>query len=75
MPMLEQIISRAQGGATHHLGQSPDGGVEAERIQILRAKLMRDLDAAISAEQYERAAKLRDELKALDSPDPAKTPG
>ena len=46
------------------------GGAEIERVQNLRVKMMRDLEAAIAAEQYERAAKLRDELKALDSPSP-----
>lgn len=70
MPMIEQVIELAQCGATHHVGRSPRGGAEAERLQNLRAKLMRDLEISITAEQYERAAKLRDELKALDTPKP-----
>jgi protein-arginine kinase activator protein McsA len=70
MPMIEKVIESAQDGATHHLGRSPVGGAEIERVQNLRVKMMRDLEAAIAAEQYERAAKLRDELKALDSPSP-----
>ncbi|MSQ90435.1 MAG: DNA helicase UvrB [Phycisphaerales bacterium] len=67
MPMIEQVIERAQVGATHHLGRSPKGGAEVERTQLLRAKLMRDLESAVATEQYERAAKIRDELKALDT--------
>lgn len=70
MPMIEKVIESAQDGATHHLGRTPVGGAEIERVQNLRVKMMRDLEAAIAAEQYERAAKLRDELKALDSPSP-----
>ncbi len=70
-PALDQVIERAQAGATHHVGRSPrgsDGGAHAERVLAMRAKLMRDLESAIAAEQYERAAKLRDELKAFDAP-------
>ncbi len=70
-PALDQVIERAQAGATHHVGRSPrgsDGGAHAERVFAMRAKLMRDLESAIASEQYERAAKLRDELKAFDAP-------
>ncbi len=70
MPMIEQVIESSQGGATHHVGRSPHGGAETERLQNLRAKLMRDLEIAVTAEQYERAAKLRDELRAMDPPTP-----
>ncbi|MSR69333.1 MAG: hypothetical protein EXS17_03190 [Phycisphaerales bacterium] len=70
-PLLDQVIERAQAGATHHVGRSPrggDSGASAERVFAMRAKLMRDLESAVAAEQYERAAKLRDELKTFDSP-------
>ncbi len=70
MPLLEQVIGRAQRGATHHVGRSPPGGVDSERLQNLRAKLMHDLEVAVAGEDYERAAKLRDELKAMDGPNP-----
>ncbi|MSR44025.1 MAG: hypothetical protein EXS15_01515 [Phycisphaerales bacterium] len=70
MPMIEQMIERAQAGATHHVGRAPTGGAEAERSQVLRAKIMRDLELAVASEQYERAAKFRDALNALDAPPP-----
>ncbi len=71
MPMIGQVIERAQAGATAHVGSLPapskDAAHAAERVQRLRSKLMTDLERAIAAEQYERAAQLRDELKALDT--------
>ncbi len=69
-PALDQVIERAQAGATHHVGRSPtgDGGANAERLQAMRAKLMRDLESAIASENYERAAKVRDELRLFDAP-------
>ncbi len=67
-PALDQVIERAQAGATHHVGRSPrgDGGQQSQQRQAMRAQLMRDLESAVAAEQYERAARLRDELKAID---------
>lgn len=61
--------------ASTRLGESgPDvesllGGAEerAERLSALR----RQLDEALQAEQYERAAKLRDEIRRLSEIDPA----
>jgi protein arginine kinase activator len=67
MPMIAQVIERAQAGATAHVGHSPAPSHDAERVQRQRSKLMTDLEQAIAAEQYERAAQLRDELKALDA--------
>jgi len=68
MPMIAQIIERAQAGATHHVGRSPVGGDDSQRLQKLRVKLTKDLESAVAAEQYERAAQLRDELRSLDQP-------
>lgn len=67
MPMIAQVIERAQAGATAHVGHSPAPSLDAERVQRLRSKLMTELENAIAAEQYERAAQLRDELKALEA--------
>lgn len=56
------IVERMQEGATHHVGKVPRRcGTDAdrqERISLLR----RQLNDAIRAEQYERAALLRDQL-------------
>ncbi|MDX2115759.1 MAG: UvrB/UvrC motif-containing protein [Planctomycetota bacterium] len=71
-PQLGPMIERAHEGATHHTGKTPRRGVGAvdrqERIVVLR----RQLSEAIAAEQYERAAALRDELLHVEkSPDGA----
>ncbi|MSR29072.1 MAG: DNA helicase UvrB [Phycisphaerales bacterium] len=69
MPMIGQIIERSQGGAVAHVGRRPVGSESVQRTQAVRAKLLRDLEAAVTAEQYERAATLRDEIAALDELD------
>ncbi len=64
---LSPLIERAQNGATHHAGKTPRrAGTSIDR-QILIQRLVRELDSAVAAEQYERAAELRDQLKTLES--------
>jgi protein arginine kinase activator len=65
MPQIGAVIERAQAGAVHHVGRSPrrlEG--MADRV-ALRNRLMQELETAIAAEQYERAARLRDQLQGL----------
>ncbi|WP_428937401.1 UvrB/UvrC motif-containing protein [Fontivita pretiosa] len=64
---LTPLLQRAHEGATHHLGKVPTrrGGsaaVPAKR-QIDVARLRRELQRAVEAEDYERAAKLRDQIR------------
>lgn len=63
---LGTLIERAHEGATHHVGKTPrrtgGSGDRQEKIRVLR----KQLSDAIAAEQYERAARLRDELLAVD---------
>ncbi|MBM4109291.1 MAG: hypothetical protein FJ255_10880 [Phycisphaerae bacterium] len=81
---LAPMIERAHEGATHHIGKTPRcklarsgpareavvGGVD-EQVERLRL-LKRQLDDAVRAEQYERAATIRDELRRLGgAADPA----
>ncbi len=73
---LGLLIERAHEGAIKHAGKSPkrkQGQAEAarrtqaelaERAQRL-AKIRADLDSAVRGEEYERAARLRDELRRL----------
>jgi protein-arginine kinase activator protein McsA len=65
MPQIGAMIERAQAGAVHHVGRSPQRleGM-ADRV-ALRKRLMQELETAIAAEQYERAARLRDQLQGL----------
>lgn len=78
-PLLGPMIERSHEGGTHHTGKRPrralGGGprvgagedpVVAMRMRSDRiARLRKDLDRALKDEQYERAAKLRDEIDRL----------
>jgi protein arginine kinase activator len=77
---LGPLLERAHEGASHHVGKVPrralaasrsaasEGesllGGERERTQQT-ALLRRQLDEAVASEQYERAAKIRDDLRRL----------
>ncbi|MHC4448012.1 MAG: UvrB/UvrC motif-containing protein [Planctomycetota bacterium] len=62
---LASLIERAQSGGTQHIGKAPRrvGPTIDRQLQIQR--LVKELDDAVAAEEYERAAKLRDSLKDL----------
>lgn len=66
---LGPMIERAHEGGAHHVGKAPkrsEGLFDRERrISILR----RQLSQAVAAEQYERAASLRDELLQVEGND------
>lgn len=63
MPLLE----RAHEGASRHLGKVPThAGINELRQQRLR-QLRRELEEAVAAEQYERAAKIRDRVNEVES--------
>jgi protein arginine kinase activator len=68
---LTPLIERAQNGATHHRGKTPSrAGASVDR-QLLVQQLVKELDQAVAAEQYERAAQLRDRLRNLGPETPA----
>lgn len=60
------LIERAHEGGTHHIGKMPRragaSSERQERISVLR----RQLNDAIEAEQYERAAVLRDQIRRFE---------
>jgi protein arginine kinase activator len=77
--LLAGLLERAHEGACLHVGKAPKRGARTiatpgtasaprlalspeERVQKLQA-LRRQLEEAVKGEQYERAAKLRDELR------------
>jgi len=64
---LSLLIERAQNGGTHHIGKRPAraGRVGVDR-QLEVRRLVRELDRAVAAEQYERAAEIRDRLNMLE---------
>lgn len=67
------LLERAHEGLAQHMGKAPRRATgqqepafdelaeRAERVKTIR----RQLDEAIKAEQYERAARLRDQLKSI----------
>ena len=64
---LEPLLQRAHEGATHHKGKVPTraGATDVPRKKktVDVKKLKKDLAAAVDAEDYERAAQLRDAIK------------
>lgn len=71
---LTPLIERAQNGGGHHAGKAPRrAGTSIDR-QRERQRLVKELDEAVNAEQYERAAKIRDTLRSLEhTPDESKS--
>jgi len=59
---LGPLVERAQDGATHHIGKAPASVVGSVDRQQRIVTLRKQLTDAIAAEQYERAAQLRDQL-------------
>ncbi|MCS7033558.1 MAG: UvrB/UvrC motif-containing protein [Phycisphaerae bacterium] len=66
---LTPLLARAHEGATHHLGKVPvrrgGSGVPMKRQADL-ARLRKELQRAVENEDYERAAKLRDQIRAAE---------
>ena len=79
---LASLIERAQNGGTQHIGKVPRRVGPTIDRQLRIQRLAKELDDAVVAEEYERAAKLRDSLKDLqpeasrsDQDDEARTTG
>lgn len=61
--VLAPLIERAHDGATHHTGKTPKSmGLPRTTQQDVR-RLKRLLQEAVAAEDYERAADLRDRIR------------
>jgi len=67
---LSQVIAVSQAGAQRHVGKVPRNAPVETRRAVIQAKmddLQRKLKTAVFREDYERAAKYRDEIKAARS--------
>ncbi|MDD5085202.1 MAG: UvrB/UvrC motif-containing protein [Candidatus Omnitrophica bacterium] len=62
--LLLPLIKRVQG-STQHVGKRPEKLSPAVKSQVESRKLQEELQRAVQAEDFERAAQLRDEIKAL----------
>jgi protein arginine kinase activator len=67
---LTPLLQRAHEGATHHVGKVPTRrggtGVPIKR-QLDVTKIRKELQRAVEAEDYERAAKLRDQMRQAEN--------
>ena len=65
--LLLPLIERAHDGSGQHVGKAPGQTDQAGRRRARIMRLRRELDSAVTTEDYEKAAKLRDELKQLEN--------
>jgi len=63
---LLPLIERAHGGNTTHCGKVPSKTPQSTRKLVQLSNLRRQLEVAVRNEDYELAAKLRDEIKNLE---------
>lgn len=66
-PALTPLLTRAHEGADHHIGKVPNHAGADELRQQRLMQLRRELDQAVAAEKYEAAARLRDEVRQLET--------
>lgn len=64
--MLSPLIERAHEGGTHHMGKVPRRAGPGEQRQADLLRLRKRLAEAVAAENYELAAKLRDDLRKFE---------
>lgn len=64
---LAPLIERAHQGATHHVGKVPRTADDVVRRQTGLQRLRHELQEAIDHENYESAARVRDQIEALES--------
>jgi len=64
---LETLVERAQEGATRHVGKVPRRAGLGQQRQTDILRLRGALRAAVTQEDYERAATLRDQIKQLEN--------
>lgn len=63
---LAPLIARAHDGATSHVGKAPAGFERPHNTQHELRTLRRQLEEAVSGEDYERAAQIRDKIRKLE---------
>ncbi len=64
-PLLARVHGRSQ-----HAGRVPPGQEKPQDISVCMQELRTQMEAAVSAENFEEAAKLRDEIRALEKTAP-----
>jgi len=65
--VLAPLLERAHEGATEHVGKVPANAAASERRHNELLRLRGQLKEAVTAEDYEQAARLRDRIKRLEA--------
>jgi len=63
---LSTLLERAHEGGTHHIGKVPRRAGAGEQRQALLMRMRKQLNDAVSDEDYERAARLRDDIRRFE---------
>ena len=64
---LGPLLERAHEGAVHHVGKVPNRESDHEQRQQLLMRMHKRLDEAVASEDYELAARLRDDIQSFES--------
>lgn len=65
---LSPLLERSHEGGTHHLGKVPRRTGVAEQKQATLLRMRKQLAEAVAAENFELAARLRDEVRRFEEP-------
>ena len=63
---LSTLLERAHEGGTHHIGKVPRRAGAGEQRQALLMRMRKQLNDAVIGEDYERAARLRDDIRKFE---------
>ena len=67
--LLAPLIERAHEGGTHHVGKVPSTADSTIHRLTGLVRLRRELQEAIEQENYEEAARVRDQIQTLEAPE------
>jgi protein arginine kinase activator len=63
---LSTLLERAHEGGSHHIGKVPRRAGAGEQRQALLMRMRKQLNDAVIGEDYERAARLRDDIRKFE---------
>lgn len=63
---LGPLLERAHEGGTHHIGKVPRRAGAGEQRQAQLMRMRKRLDEAVAGEDYELAARLRDDIRRFE---------
>ncbi|QDU70845.1 UvrB/UvrC motif-containing protein [Mucisphaera calidilacus] len=63
---LSPLLERAHEGGTHHVGKVPRRAGASDNRQLQLIRMRKRLDDAVATEDYELAARLRDDIQQLE---------